>query len=91
MKEETMLQEHQAKIIHCAFCGANAIYDTDNEKIVKDWNIDHVQDPCDPDCHCPEEILKEHDSIVKSVLHPEFKRLFADHVVTKPLFRKGIL
>lgn len=84
------LQEFQPQTIRCAFCGATAIYDTDNERLAQDWDIVNVQDPCDPGCHVPERVMREHDSIVKSVLHPHFKRLFGDMAITQPIFKKGI-
>lgn len=77
------LQEFQPQPIICAFCGATAIYDPDNERLAQNWDIEGITEPCPDGCHVPESILREHDSIVKSVLHPHFKQLFADMGLTQ--------
>ena len=54
-----MLQENQSTPVFCGYCGASAIYDTDNERIITDWDTFKAQDPCDPSCHVPEDFLPE--------------------------------
>ncbi len=59
-----MQSEHQPTPVFCGICGASAIYDGDNEKIITDWDTFRVQDPCDPDCHVPEDFIAEDPELV---------------------------
>jgi hypothetical protein len=54
-----MQSEHQPTPVFCGYCGASAVWDTDNERIITDWDTFNVQDPCDPSCHIPENFLSE--------------------------------
>ena len=91
-----MQSEYQNKTVFCGFCGASAIYSTDDEKVVTDWNIEGVADPCSVECHIPEDALLERDKMVKSRLHPHFKKMFAVHpIISGKLyapadFKKGV-
>ena len=91
-----MLAQNQNKTITCAFCGATAIYSTDDEKVVTDWDVTDVKDPCSVGCHVPKNELQRRNRLVKDFLHPEFKRMFNTHPVINgkiydPGFRRGIV
>jgi hypothetical protein len=57
---------------------------------VSDWDVNGTEDPCDPDCHIPEDALLEKNEIVKDHLHPEFRRIFANFKPVNPYFRRYV-
>lgn len=55
------LAEYQNKTVFCVYCGASALWSEDDERIITDWDIFRVDDPCSDGCHVPEDEIDQAD------------------------------